>query len=446
MEPARGARGRAAVAALLIVAGWTAAPGASAAGNTLRRPHDPVVVSTARLASLPTRHTASLRLYRIAGGRPVPVAFQVDARDAHGDVVVDGPLHFEFDHDDELVFMASDTGDRLDGSIRPAGWEAAVEIEVLDPRPGDGGRGWAYLASCTPGTPAAAFEPYVTFDTAARQARSAVYQVEYAPSRNFFTGVRLRDAAGGGVDLLRQSRMRGSPTFSLLFGEVTLDFTEQDSRVSVDGVRVGPVRAVRRARLSIDLGALFPDLPGGTAYTYHYRTAYLTPSRVGFSWMILKALRAFRFENVLEFLPSAMPLRYFDRTRPDGVPLDGLGTEELRTAGDHEWWAHSGDSGTILHALVIPERWRDWGITRGTVLRAGPPAAAGEGTPPRDGASAPVYAAGYTLEHMTALREAGSWDLLQASVVLPAPFRPGDEEDALALVRAPLQTDVRVLR
>ena len=84
------------------------------------------------------------------------------------------------------------------------------------------------------------------------------------------------------------------------------------STSTVDGVRVGPVRAVRRARLSIDLGALFPDLPSGTAYTYHYRTTYLTPSRVGFSWAILKALRDFRFENLLEFVPGSMPLTYFD--------------------------------------------------------------------------------------------------------------------------------------
>ncbi len=404
--------------------------------RTLQRVHDPVVVSTARLARLPTHDTRAVLLYRLEAGRPVPIPFQFDARDRDGEVIVDGPRDFAFDDNDELVFMAKDAGDRAETRSWPDGCDAAVEIEVADPRPGDGGRAWAYLVHFPEPPPAPAFEPYVTFDTVAQRARSAFYQVAYAPERNFFTAVHLGDARGQlGPNLLRQTRMRGSPTFSLLFRDVTLDFTEQNSLIAVDGVRVGAVRAVRRARLSIDLGGLFPDLPGGIAYTYHYRTAYLTPSRIGFSWLILKALRAFRFENVLEFVTTAMPLTYFDRTHPGGIALDQLGSGDVSSADDHEWWAHTSAAGTMLHALVIPPRWREWGVARGTLVRAA-----------ADGGSAGTRSAGYTLENMARLREAGSWDLLMASVVLPRPFRPGDEEEPMALVRAPLTTEVRRVR
>ena len=91
----------------------------------------------------------------------------------------------------------------------------------------------------------------------------------------------------------------------------------------------------------------------------------------------------------------------------------------------------------MLHAFVIPSRWREWGVTRGTLLRTAPNDAA---------ATEPLYAAGYTLQHMTRLREAGTWDLLMASVVLPGPFHPGDEAEPVALVRAPLTTQIRRLR
>jgi hypothetical protein len=224
--------------------------------------------------------------------------------------------------------------------------------------------------------------------------------------------------------------MRGSPTLSFFFKKVTLDFTEQNSLVELDGVRVGPVRAVRRARLKIDLGSLIPDLPGGIAYTYHYRDAYLTPSRVRFSSFLLRALRGFRFENLLEFLPTALPLRFHDATRPDGVEVAAAGPPVAQSPGDHEWWVHSGKAGTMLHAFVIPDRWREWGVSRGTIVQPAPDAGGG-------------VAVGYTLENMTRLREAGSWNLDQVSVVLPRPFRPGDEEEPLALVRAPLVTEVR---
>ena len=420
------------------------AAGAAAAGGmrTLRRVHDPVVVKTDRLAGLPTRETRDLLLYRMDGGRPVVIPFQFDPRDHAGDIVVDGPQEFRFDDDDELVFMATDAGDRAVSPPCPDGCDAVVEIEIVDPRPDDGGRAWAYLVHFREVPPRPAFEPYVTFDTAAQSARSAFYQVSYAAGRNFFTAVRLGDGHGWiGPNLIRQTRMRGSPTFSLLFWNVTLDFTEQNSLIAVDGVRVGPVRAVRRARLSIDLGSVFPDFPSGTAYTYHYRTMYLTPSRIGFSWAILKALRDFRFENLLEFVPATMPLTYFDPEHATGIALDRLESREIRNTDDCDWWAHTSASGTMLHAFVIPPRWREWGVTRGTILRRSAEEPSGDATLPP-----PIYAAGYTLQHMTRLRAAGTWDLLMASIVLPGPFQPGDEEDPMALVRAPLLTETRRVR
>jgi hypothetical protein len=415
----------------LLIASSAAGAGERDAARTLRRAYDPVVVSTARLVAFPGRRTEQFRLFRFDDGRPVPIRHQFDARDAGGDVIVDGPADFEFDRDDELVFMAADAGDRADPADWPPAWERAVEIEVIDPRRGAGGRAWAYLAWFRLPPPPLAFAPYVTVDPGARRVRSASYDVEYADARNFFTAIRVAGTAGGpGENILRQSRMRGSPTLSLFFKKVTLDFTEQNSIIQLDGVRVGPVRAVRRARLKIDLGALIPDLPGGVAYTYHYRDAYLTPSRVRFSSLLLRALRAFRFENLLEFLPTALPLHFHDATRPDGVEVTAASPQVVQSPEDHEWWVHSSRAGTMLHAFTIPERWREWGVSRGTTLRPAPDASG-------------AVAVGYTLENMTRLKEAGSWELGQASIVLSRPFRPGDEEEPLALMRAPLLIEVR---
>jgi len=417
------------------VAGGTTSIAASEL-RTLRRPHDPVVVPTSRLAALSTRDTAALRLYRIAEGQPIPIPVQFDPCDPRGEVRVGGPLDFVFDDDDEMVFMAEDAGDRLPMPRRPASWEEALELEIVDPRASAPGRAWVYLVRAPRDAPAQRFAPYVTFDETGQVAQAPHYQVEYAPARNYFTGVRIRRWVDGQLArLARRTRMRGSPTFALPFRDLTLDFTEQNAIVVLDGLRIGPVRAVRRARLSVELGRFFPDLPGGTAYTYHYRSAYLTPSRVGFSWLVLKALRDFHFENLVEFTPEAMPLRYFDSTRPDGVTMEAGRSTELRTTDDVEWWVHASDAGAMLHAFVIPPRWREWGITRGTVVRAE--------TDPQEHSA--ILVAGYTLQHMTRLQEAGTFELLLASIVLPRPFQPGDEEEALAMLRAPLEVTIRPL-
>lgn len=419
------------------------------AAAALNRVHDPVVVPVARLGDLLVRDTTRLRLYRFRDHAWEPIPYQFDARDDAGELVVDGPLELTLDADDELVFMAKDAGARADGSA-PAGSQDVLEIEVREP---DGAAsGFAYLAAFGDAAPAVSFEPYVVYDADKREARSALYRVDYADRRNFFTGVHILEGAGGNrANLLRQSRMRGSPTFSLLLTDVKLDFTEQNSVVEIEGVRSGPVRAVRRVKLSVDLGPLFPELPSGTSYTYHYWSSYSTPTRVKFPWLMLQTLRDFDFENVLDFQPDVMPLRYHDAAYPDGIALEPGRPLELRTTEDREWWAHSGDAGAMLHALVIPEAWRSWGVVRGTVVRAlaGDAHVAGASGVDSDGASAvggAAYAAGYTLLNMTSLREAGAYDLLMASVVVPGGFQPGDEVEPMAMLRAPLVTEVRRVR
>jgi hypothetical protein len=431
----------AAIAVMLSIAVLGGIAPAAEETRGLAREHDPVVVRVRELTGLPVRDTTRLGLYRVASGGLEPIRFQFDPRDEDGELLVDAPSELQLDDRDELVFMARDTGPRATPDLL-AGADAALEIELADPL--GGGRGWAYLLVHRERPPRKDLEPYVAFDLASRQARSSLYRVGYAPERNFFTGIEVSSAAGGNAaNLLRQTRMHGSPTFSLLLTDLTLDFTEQNSIVELDGVRQGPVRAVRRARLSVDLGPLFPELPSGTAYTYHYRSAYLTPTRVQFPWIMLEMIRDFRFENVFEFKEEALPIRYFDAWNPGGILLSDASRVEVRTAEDREWWAHGGASGTVLHAFVIPEKWRRWGVVRGTVVRAGAPRA-------EDGAEdadpEPTYAAGYTLLNMTQLREAGSYDLLMASVVMPEGYTPGAEAGPLAMLRAPLAVAVRRVR
>lgn len=401
----------------------------------VERIHDPVIVTGDKLEALAVRDTSRLRLRRVEAGRLVPMPYQFDPRDADGEVIVDGPEDFVLDANDELVFMLKDAGERATPELLPEDCEQALEIEVTVP--GDGQRAWAYLLAFRHPPLEEHFPPYVSYDLATQSARSAHYRVSYAPGRNFFTDVAVLPASrGDGANLLRQTRMRGSPTFGLLFAELTLDFTEQSSIVEIDGVRVGPVRAVRRAQLSVDLGSLFPELPSGIAYTFHYATSYLTPSRISFPGIMLEVLRDFRFENVLDFRPEVMPLRYFDAYRLEGILLDPDAPGELRTSEDREWWVHSGEGGTMLHALVIPQVWREWGVVRGTVIRS-------RGRDPDLPPDEPRVAAGYTLLHMTNLRRAGTYDLLMSSVVLPGPYEPGDERAAMAMLREPLLVDVR---
>jgi len=399
---------------------------------TLQRPYDPVIIATGRLDLFGDRRIDALRLVRVAGGSVQAIPFQIDPRSKGGALIMQGPEPVQFDDNDDFVFMASDAGDRAAADVTwPPGCDAALEVTV---RARLGGAAWAYLLHC-PGTPPApATTPYVVYDAADNHARSTRYDVGYAADRNFFTEMRVVGADGApGANLVRQTHMRGSPTFEVLFTELTLEFTEQNAYVEVEGIRNGPVRAIRRVKLSVDLGKLLPNLPNGIAETFHYRDAFLTPTRFGIPALALRMLRDFHFEDVVEFDPRVMPLKYWDATHPEGIALASAGPAPDDNA-DHEWWVHSAPNGAVLNAMLIPQQWHDWGITRGAFVRPGC----------TDTSS--TCAAGYTLRNMTALRAAGDYDLMQATVVLPRAYQAGDEVPAMALVSDPLLIDVARLR
>lgn len=391
--------------------------------KTLTRVHDPVIVKTALLTGLPTRDTAGYRLYSAQQGILTPIPFQFDERDSTGEIAFDDTGtngEFRFDDNDELVFMAKDTGDRIGPELLPATSDAAVEIEVTDPV--TRARGWVYLLHFSGSMPPSSPMTYATFDAKSNRVRALYYTVDYYPGRNFFTGLRITPAAGGtGENILDRMKLRVHPTFSVLLTTWSPLFTEEDFTVRIDGVKNGPVRAIRRVRQSLNLGRYFPDMPGGTAYTYYYLSSFMTPSIFSVPWLVLKALRDFEFIGVSEFSGNANEMTYRDPVNPRDLAFSGQknGAGAI-TDKDHDWYVVSGKQGTHLQAFTIPEQWKEWGILRGTVFRSEPPAA------------------GYSLLNMTNLRESGNYNMNMIFVILTRPYQAEDEVQPLAMLKEPL--------
>lgn len=425
--------------ALTFLLGAPAARAAAGAPKTLTRFHDPVIVQTAMLHGLTDRHTARYRLYRMHGGAMEPIPFQFDARDEDGELVFPAPTagdEFSFDDNDEIVFMAKDTGGRVTREVLPAASDGALEIELTDPA--DGTRGWAYLVHFPDQPPPRSPARYATFDAKANEVNALFYRMTYFPGRNFFTDMRISPAGGGtGENLLTRMRVRMRPTLSLLLTSWSPEFTEESFAVTIDGVKNGPVRAVRRVRQSLDLGKFFPRAPSGTVYTYYYFSSFTTPSTFSIPWVVLKALRDFEFTGMDDFGPQALGMQYWDGANPEGLPFTG-GTRPRVTDQDHDWWAVSGRAGTCLHAFVIPEQWRAWGIVRGTAFEDGARAADLERLPSEPAA----HAAGYSLLHMTNLREPGAYEMNLAVIILPRPYQAGDEVQPLRMLTQPLRIQI----
>ena len=399
--------------------------------KTLTRFHDPVVVNTGILMGLPTRNTAGYRLYSVHQDVLSPIPFQFDERDDMGEIVFSETAaknEFRLDENDELVFMAKDTGDRIATELLPATSDAAVEIEVTDPV--TRARGWAYLLHFSGSMPPSSPVTYVRFDAETNQARTSLYTVDNYPGRNFFTGLRIAPALGGtDENILERMKLRVHPTFSLFLSTWSPLFTEEDFSVRIDGAKNGPVRAIRRVRLSLNLGRYFPEMPGGTAYTYYYFSSFTTPSIFSAPWLVLKALQDFQFTVVSEFRSSVSEMTYRDAANPQDLAFSAQKNEaETVTDKDHDWYVVGGKQGTYLQAFMIPERWKEWGIVRGTVFRSEPPAV------------------GYSLLNMTNLRKPGNYHMNMIFVILTRPYQTGDEVPPLVMLRQPLHIDAKTLQ
>jgi len=408
------------------------------ATKTLTRTHDPISIRGTALADLHGHTIASLRLLAVEDGKAVPIPFQIDERDEEDRIVLtDPPPGRTLDADDELVFMAADSGDRLAEGKLPGGSGRALEIEITDPLSGE--RGWAYLAVFGETAPPLSEKSYVHFDRVANQGRSELYSVDYDVRGNFFTGFRIATLGGGnGENLIHRTRMRGAPTFSLLLGRFEMSFTEEDSLMVLTGVKNGPVRATRHVELSVDLGGMLPQIPSGQVDTYHYRSSVVTPSKVSIPWVVLKLASEFSFVSLSDFRDVAGGMRYYDAQHPDGLEFDGH-SDAVPAGVDHNWWVATGTPGTLMQVFVIPEKWREWGVVRGTVYLDEPP-----GAPERPSTTG-THAAGFTLEHVEDIPEAGDVELTMVTAILPRPYEPGDEKGPLSMIEKPLEISVRSL-
>lgn len=406
---------------------------------SLMRFHDPVIVSTSQLAMLTDHHTANFRLYAVRAGNLEAIPYQFDAFDRQHDLVISGgqaPRSFEFDGDDELVFMAKDAGDSLPTDGFPVDADSVLEIQVDDPI--NGNRAWVYLLHYSTNPPPPSKVVYTNYDTKNDIARGEFYIMEYFPGLNFFTGMRFTKAAGGtGENILHRMKIRLNPTFKGGWSPV---FKEEDFSAVVEGTKNGAVRSIRRVRQELNLGRMLPS-PGGTVYTYYYFSSFVTPSTISIPWVLMKMARSFRFTGVSDFNDSVIGMTYWDSANPRGLTLTGNGTTDVATTTDHEWWALGGAGGSCIHVFLLPKELTDLGVVRGTVFEDDATA-----TDPEDPDSVVgVHSLGYSLLNIVASGASGEFATLLSTVFLKNRYEPGDETAAIAMLKRPLESSVKLL-
>ena len=230
--------------------------------KTLRRTLDPVVVTGRQLPHTHNKLPAEFKLYRWspAGGfKPIP--YQFDERDQEDRYVFtsgpDSELYSDdglIDANDELAFMAADSGAQVPLGDAGVNSVEAIEIELLDPVTDE--RGWVYLLPSTFSEEVSKTD-YVSLKETDLEVTSSDYVFRFArPAPITFDYLAIRHAGEDLMNIVDRMKIRA---WSRVLGLIRVDVNEEDLESELRGYIDGPVRVIRRSRNTFHI-AIIPTL------------------------------------------------------------------------------------------------------------------------------------------------------------------------------------------
>jgi len=344
-------------------------PAGAVCDRTLSRDPDYVIVPGGLFPAFLGEPIDRMRLYAFRSGQWTPVPFQIDERHPSGRLVCpfgkkperdeDGGL---LDPNDELVFMADDTGDRVPEAAWPPAWKTVQEVQVADPL--DQGLGWCCLVLHAAPPPASPVD-YIVYvpgeDRYVALYNTAVYMRDGVHRADYNVNVYPPAAGGSGVDITDRLKIR--MLFRLRVPPVTVTLDEDDTEVETEAYIDGPVRIVRRNQLYVR--APFLTIPFGGAHdVIVYRDTNDTPIEVtvprGASWFV----KEMEIRLGTDLSPEALGMRWYSRAHPEGVVVDGRMSDEERhldpdlAPGDRQayWQVIAGPQGAMMRrGMYDPE-------------------------------------------------------------------------------------------
>ncbi len=253
-------------------------PDALPAVKSLDRQFDPIVVQGNLLEYLHAFDIKKLRLFAwSAENRFEVIPFQVDERDPTGEYVfTGGRLAGEdydkglLDHNDELVFMASDTGRQAPEAIWVGKGHRGVEIVVTDPVD-TSKKGWVYFIYFCETPPPLSEKDYVHYHPEEDVVQTEYYRLGYREKTPLYSDVSIpKEVGGSGEDFFDRIKVRiNVKTF---FNLVSISKTEEDFLAETVGWKDGPLRVLRdietRFRILFNLSS--PSLSSVSEYYCHY--------------------------------------------------------------------------------------------------------------------------------------------------------------------------------
>lgn len=296
---------------------------ASEGQKSLERTADPIVVSGRYLGNLFGVSLENMGLFASAGGRFLPIPYQVDEHDAKGNLIFSNGKKAgrdndpAFDINDELVFMVSDCGDRVSPENFSEEVEKAVELTVTDPV--NGQKGWVYAVAYKD-SPKRSPVDYVRYDNSTNVIYARNYTMGFSKSAPIAIGHLAMTKAGGGRGDNQADRLK--IRFSAKVMGLLIEKDEEGFSSEVVAWIDGPVRVVRRTK---NRQTLFWKIPTPSAYldNIYYANVFEFPTRVDLPFDVKTFLSNPKFRVSTDTLCSVSGRIYMNEKNPNPVSIDG---------------------------------------------------------------------------------------------------------------------------
>jgi len=346
-------------------------------GKTCQRWPDPVIIKGDTFPDLLGKEIDKLRVLSCREGRLEVIPFQIDEWDEESNLVLPSGKYPTLENgnevldvQDEIVFMARDSGDR----VAPGFWELAgdrkAEITLSDPL--EGGRGWCYLLYYPEDPPPLSPRDYVHYrphekgpyegpDKKFCTQWTDYYTLGYCVMRPYFDKGEFPDECGiahhhnsqggaGGYDGTDyRDRFKVRTRMKFLFGLLKMGLDESGVVYYEEAYKDGPIRHISLFQVKQRF-ALGIEAPGIRTTLIFYDTLAYLPLTIRIPFNPGYFFHSIRMTLTEDHSLGAWGMMAYNSSNPEGVMIDGrMSPEEKKwNPGRDTWRLVTGPQGTQM--------------------------------------------------------------------------------------------------
>lgn len=356
-----------AVVFILSAMGFIAPGDGGAAGTSgatpksLTRKYDVIIVKGQFLRNYSGVPIPQLALFAYKNNSLDPIPFQIDERDPKGRLVMMGGKtagkdidNGKLDANDEMVFCAMDTGDRLPDAERAD----KIEIEITDPKhPSQ--HAWVYLHNIKSGKAPRSSVDYINYDPKTERIMSKNYILGYSKGYMFYSDVIYPASVGGnGKDFFDKVKFR----IKVQFAKSEFLRNEDSVRAEVQGWIDGPVRVVQTTINYLKIFDMLPPVSFNSISEY-YPYNHTSPIIVKFPFDLTAIQKTLGIKTIIADVIGDMPGlvggNAYTNLYPQGFVYTGHSTPEdlkkIPKMGLVWGYATKKGVGTWFPRLIFPD-------------------------------------------------------------------------------------------